>query len=100
MLHNMLSNHGYHGLACNAGEANRYIVAGQASRPFLCTCISVISDCFHDSCRQPSTTFRNIRSREHPGCRIVPSIHMGVDYPDQVLWFILFSFSVMSSRLI
>ena len=32
MLYNMLSNEGFHSIACNAGETNRYIVAGQASR--------------------------------------------------------------------
>ena len=62
MLHNMLSNNGFHSLACNAGDANRFIVAGQASRSFLC--IGFILVCFHDSGRQPSSSdFRNIRSR-------------------------------------
>ena len=62
MLQNMLSNDGFHSLACNAGEANRSIVAGQASRSFLC--IGVIFACFHDSGRQPSfSDFQNIRSR-------------------------------------
>ena len=28
----MLSNDGFHSLACNAGETNRSIVAGQASQ--------------------------------------------------------------------
>ena len=50
-------------LACNAGEANRSIVAGQASRSFF-VCIGVILACFHDSGRQPSSSdFGNIRSR-------------------------------------
>ena len=31
MLQTVLSNHGLHSLACNAGEVNRSIVAGQAS---------------------------------------------------------------------
>ena len=35
MLHNMLSNDGFHSLACNAGETNRSIVAGKASRSFF-----------------------------------------------------------------
>ena len=39
MLHNMLSNDGFHSLACNAGETNRYIVAGQASRSIFCVLV-------------------------------------------------------------
>ena len=39
MLHNMLSNDGFHSLACNAGDANRSIVAGQASRSFFCVLV-------------------------------------------------------------
>ena len=35
MLHNMLSNDRFHSIACNAGDANRSIVAGQASRYFF-----------------------------------------------------------------
>ena len=35
MLHNMLSNDGFHSLACNAGATNRSIVAGQASQSFF-----------------------------------------------------------------
>ena len=59
----MLSNDGLHSLACNAGEANRPIVAGQAFQSFF-VCIGVILACFHDSGRQSSySDFRNIRSR-------------------------------------
>ena len=54
----MLSNDGFHSLAYNACEANRSIIAGQASRSFLC--IGVILACFHDSGRQPSSSdFQN-----------------------------------------
>ena len=35
MLHNMLSNDGFHSFAYNAGETNMSIVAGQASRSFF-----------------------------------------------------------------
>ena len=66
MLHNMLSNDGFHSLACNAGDAIRCIVDGQASRSFF-VYIGVILACFHDSGRQPfSSDFRNIRSRGTP----------------------------------
>ena len=62
ILYNVRSNDGIHSLACNADEANRSIVAGQASRSFLC--IGVILTCFHDSGMHPSSrNFRNIRSR-------------------------------------
>ena len=35
MLHNIISNDGFHSIACNAGDANRSIVTGQASRSFF-----------------------------------------------------------------
>ena len=54
MLHNMLSNDGFHSLACNAGETNRSIVAGQASRSFFCVLVLFWL---------VSNDFRNIRSR-------------------------------------
>ena len=62
MLHNVLSNDGFHSLACNAGETIRYIVAGQSSRSFF-LCIGVIFACFHDSGMHPSSiiAYLNVR---------------------------------------
>ena len=39
MLHNMLSNDGFYSFVYNAGETNRSIVAGQASRSFFCVLV-------------------------------------------------------------
>ena len=72
MLHIMLSNDGFHSLAYNAGETNRSIVAGQASRCFFCVLVLFWLVSMTQVGSPPPTISGILRAGEHLGCRIVP----------------------------
>ena len=72
MLHNMLSNDGFHSLACNAGETNGSIGAGQASRSFFCVLVLFWLVSKTQVGSPPPTISGILGAGEHLGCRIVP----------------------------
>ena len=69
MLHNMISNDGFHSLACNAGEANKLL--DKLLDPFFCVLVLFWLVSMTQVGRPPPAISGILGAVEHLGRRIV-----------------------------